>query len=174
MADFHFANGKIKKRKANLNCLFGQMQHLTEDGDTVLVDDGRLAFIAFERDTFFKDRFWFAVHKEYEKVKLVKRQVFVFVNKPAVPKQGTTYEVLSNPIYLKGLAAKDSFTMATMHLYYLLDVKNQVKDFDRQTISLLFPHKMKTMNEYFKYHQLRSFYKNEVEDFMEFLTSKQF
>ena len=176
-----FVNGTIYKSrknvqyKMNYNILFGHMEYIDSAGDTLYVDPNSFKYIVLGKDTFYYSRFYYRVLKDYDKIRLVCRNVFAFVS-PQKTTTGTyynTYQVIGNGQSLRGIAPKDTFRLAKFEVYYMADVKNNIQTLRRENLIKIYPHRKKALLNYLDEHTVNLYNLDEVEKMLDLLTVKK-
>ena len=171
----HKKNGKSIQRKMNYHILFDRMQYSNSAGDTLDVDDDSFEFIVLEKDTFYHSRFYYRVLKDYDKIRLVSRNVFVFLNmqKTSTGSYYNSYQVINNGHFLRGISPKDTVLLTKAHLYYMADVKNNIQTLHRENLIEIYPHRKKALLNYLYEHTVNLNNLDEIEKMLNFLTTKK-
>jgi hypothetical protein len=172
----HYKSGKTVEHRMNYNILFDQMEYINSYGDTLILDDTNFDFVAFERDTFFLDGFFFRTLKDYGKIRLVTRNLFSFVNrqKNSAGFPYDSYVAINKGAYLRTIVPKDTLRFITYELYYMADVKNKIQTLHRENLIELYPHRKKALLNYLMEHTVSLDNLDEVEKMLDFITAKKY
>jgi hypothetical protein len=171
----HYRNGKIVQQKMNYNVLLSQMQYIDSRGDTVPISDYSFKFILLGKDTFYFNNFFYTVIKEYDKIKLVGRNIFVFVNRQ-ITGPGSFYdtdEAILTGAYLRGMSPQDTFRLARSNMYFMVDLKNNLQSFKKENLIKKYPHRKKELLEFLSQNVVHPNNLSEIEKMIEVVASKK-
>lgn len=173
----YLKNNSSNPYKLNYNTLFDEIQYLGLTGDTIVLNNDRVNFILIGEDTFYRDKFYFKILKDYGKVKLANRLVFAYVNKELLPGNISTYmesfEIIRNGYYLKEVAPKDTLRLAMFDVPYLADANNIIQTVNRQMLIKLYPQRKEALVEYLNKMKVGIYDREAVEKMLDFLTGKK-
>jgi hypothetical protein len=171
----HYRNGKAVNQKMNYNVLLSQMQYINTRGDTVPIGDYYFKFIVLEKDTFYYNNFFYTIIKEYDKIKLISRNIFVFVNRK-ITGPDSFYDIdeaVLTGVYLRGMAPKDTFRLARSNMYFMTDLKDNIQSLRRENLIKLYPHRKKELLEFLSQHPVHSSDLSAIEKMLEIVTGKK-
>lgn len=170
-----YTNGRTVTLLMNYNVLFDRMQYLNSRKDTFDLDRD-ISLIVIGSDSFYHDKFYYRVLKDYDKIRLVRREMFAYVQRRKEPADTSvyynTYEIIGNPLYLKGISAKDTFRLARTELYYFADVKGKTWNLHRDYLIQFYPYREKAFLEYMKGKRVSLSDLKAIEAMLDFLTAK--
>jgi hypothetical protein len=171
----HYKSGKTIKHKMNYNVLFDEMEYINSRGDTVEFNNHDFNFIALGKDIFYRDRFYYRVLKNYDKIKLITRNVFAFVNKEKTITDSihNSYLIITNGAYLRGVAPKDTLRLTKLEMYYMTDLKNTIQALRRENLIKIYPHRRKALLNYLYEHPVHLDNLDEIEKMLDLLTAKK-
>lgn len=172
----HYKNGRTVEHKMNYNILLDDIEYINSNGDTLVLDGAKIDFITFERDTFYLDNFYYRVIKDYDKLKLVTRNVFAHVTlqKTSSGLPYYSYAVINKGDYLRSIIPKDTLRFVTYELYYMADVNNKIQTLHRENLIELYPHRKKALLNYLMENTVSLDNLAEVEKMLNFLTGKKY
>lgn len=167
---------KRSEHQMNYNIRLDQMHYIDSRGDTLTLDSFSLDFLVLEKDTFYHDAFYYRVLKEYDKIKLISRDIFapVEMHKPRTDSLNRTYFVLMTGSYRANFTLKDTFRFARVKRFYMVDLKNKVQTLRRENLIEIYPHKKKELSNYLSRYTVHLDNLKEIEKMLELLTTKQY
>ncbi len=168
----HYKKRRQVFEKMNYNLLLEQMQFITNRGDTVNIgNDVYFKFIVLDRDTFYQDRFYYRVFKEYDKIKLIYKTGFAITNKSGQDSVTRFHRVI-NGAFLRGISAKDTIRLVRYEEYYMLDLRNTIYSLSGENLVKMYPHRRKGLSDYFYNNTAKLTNRKDVEKLMDFLNTK--
>jgi hypothetical protein len=146
----------------NYNSLYGEMQFIDSRGDTLsLADESTIKWIVIKTDTFYYNKGYLKLVKDYGEIKLAMKQIFSFVNRQKIGGFGEissasidTYNTVSGSSYFKGLITKDMVTIAKNTVYYIGDSFNNFKELNKKNLLELYAKRETTVQAYLRQHKI--------------------
>lgn len=168
----HYKKRKQVFRKMNYNLLLDQMQFITNKGDTVAIDhDVYFEFIVLDKDTFYLDHFYYRVYKEYDKIKLIYKTGLALASKSAGDSAARFHRIV-NGMYLRGISPGDSIRLVKYEEYYMVDLRNKIYPLSADNLIKIYPHKRKSLQDYFYKNIASLTSRRDLEKLMDFLNNK--
>lgn len=158
-----FTNGTVylkgdrySNAKLNYNALFGDMQFITDQGDTLgLADEKMIQSIVINHDTFYYDKGYLKLLDNIGGIKLASMKVFSFTNRQKVGGFGElsngsidTYDKVSVNNYNGDLVARAVLTLTENNLFYIGDQFNHFRLASRKNLLDFFAKKQPLLKQY--------------------------
>jgi hypothetical protein len=170
-----FKKTKRSFERMNYNILLDEMQYINSRKDTIAIENSNVYFIVIANDTFFYNRFYYKVLKDYGKVRLIEKKSFGFVPRQKRDSQFYGYfQAFENGRFLSGITPKDTLRLAKFNLYYIADVKNQIWQLLTQNLLKFYPYREKELPGYLLEHPISVLNRAQVEALLDFLNAKQY
>jgi hypothetical protein len=131
-------DGSSTRVELNYNSLFGEMQFIDPNGDTLsLADEKNIEVIAFSKDTFYFDEGWIELVYNYGGVKLGKKKMIELSNREKIGALETsaagsisTYSTVATGQYMKDIVARERLSFTARTSYYF---GNRFNSFSKAT-----------------------------------------
>jgi hypothetical protein len=163
----HYKSRKRTLHKMNYNLLLDQVQFITPKGDTTSIGDQYFKFIVLQKDTFYYDRFYYRIFKEYDKIKLVYKTGFSFISRsrPSMSNGLTVYSTTYS---------NDTVRFVRSETFYMLDLRDKLYTLQPENLVEIYPHRQKDLVNYLSERKVNFYSRKDVEDLMEFLNTRKY
>lgn len=172
----HLKNGKIIEHKMNYNVLFDKIEYINSKEDTLNLTNYNFDFLTVGSDTFYYNRVFYKLLKDYGKIRFISRNTFAFVTRQKIATD-TFYEsrlAIDNGLILRGVSPKDTVKLTKVKLYYMMDLKNNVQTLRRENLIELFPHRKKELLDFLSKRTVHLNDPLEIEQMLDFITTKKY
>lgn len=168
---------RYSRAKLNYNALFGDMQFITETGDTLgLSDEKMIQSIVIQRDTFLYDKGYLKLLENIGGVKLASMKLITFTNRQRVGGFGElsggsidTYDRLSVSSYNGELVAKAVLTLTENNLFYLGDQFNHFRLANKKNLVDFFARKQPLLKQYLQEHEVSFTSEADLRNLLQFM-----
>lgn len=168
---------QLSNAKLNYNALFGDMQFISEKGDTLgIADEQMIRSIVIKSDTFYFDKGYLKLLANINGMKLANRRYFSFTNKQKVGGFGElsggsidTYERISSANIFNDLVAKEVITLSEFNLLYVGDQFNHFKQVNRKNLLDVFSKKRSSLKKYLDENTVDFFSENDIRKLIVYL-----
>ena len=167
--------------KLNYNALFGDMQFITEKGDTLsLSDEKMIQSIVISHDTFVYDKGYLKLLDKIGDVKLASMKIFSFTNRQKVGGFGElssgsidTYDKVSVNSYNGDLVAKAMITLTENNLFYIGDQFNHFRPVNKKNLLDFFAKKQVILKQYLQDHEVAYTSETDIRKLLQYMNTAQ-
>lgn len=180
LADISFKDGTMLRSWLNYNSLFGEMQFIDPNDDTLsIAEEKNIRWIAVEKDSFYFSEGWLEQVTNNNIVKLVRKKKIALSNKEQiggmdVPGFGSieTYTKYTGSQSMKDLVAKEKLTYTVFNTYYFGDRFNHFFPANKKSLLKIYGKQQKIIEQYLEENKIDFTSENELIGLLTYLQDK--
>ena len=154
----YLRNNTYSIARLNYNALFGEMQFISNNGDTISISDEKMIkLIVINQDTFFYNEGYLKLVLDQGDVKLANKRFIEFVNRDKLNGFGEstggsieTVAKLSSRSYLKELVASEILTLGMTNIFYIGDRYNNFIQATKKKLLEMYSQQEREVQQYIK------------------------
>ncbi len=166
-----FKSDRYAEALLNYNSLYGDMQFIDSNGDTLGIDKvDNIKMVVIETDTFYYDKGYLKLIKECNGVLLAEKQYFSFVNRQKKGGFGElssasieTYNTTSFGGFSKDLVAQDVLTLGRYTALYIGNKYNNFLPVNKKNLQEIYAKREKEIAKYLKENEVNFSRREDVE-----------
>lgn len=154
----NFRNDRFASALLNFNVLYGEIQFIDPNGDTLSMDDeATVRNVVIQKDTFYFDKVFVRQIARYGEFTLAGKDFFYLVNRQKLGGFGETtnasvdaYDQMSTKNYFKDLVVREILTLGKDSVFFIGDRFNRFRPANKKNILAVYGKRDKEVLAYLK------------------------